>query len=242
MLIPDFESKCFLDALPKIAPSWDVLEVKKAEGFLRERVEMVRAGVLRCPSWFQEELNKIDSRLRCWWDEWTGKWVIDRLQDEGIVEGMLRLAKDQPQDVADSIRASASGMLAEGAYYLTVLQFQPNENFQLDRSLLDALRKADMQRFSSPAEYLTKKREEAAKIEEANKKAGDEKIMAAVDSLSSKRLETFLKVHEAFETGETIIAHGEDAKFLQGIEDARRLAPPLPISKPSIFKKRKVAR
>lgn len=195
MLIPDFDTKLFLDALPKIAPLWDVSEVVKAEQYIRERAEMVRAGVRRCPSWFQEELNALDSRMRAWWDDWRQEWILDRRQDEG--------------------------------FYLTVIRFRPTPDLQLDSKLIEALRANDMQR-QSVAENLAKKNAAAEAQEKANEKAGDEIVAAAVDSLSSKSLETMAKVLTAIQTGETIVAHGDDAKFLQRVEDERKKAPKRP--------------
>jgi hypothetical protein len=87
MLVMDYESKIFVDAAKLCLPLWSPDDMVKAERYLRDRAEMVRSGVLRCPEWFQTALNKIDSRLRCWWNAWTEEWIIDRRQDEGIVDG-----------------------------------------------------------------------------------------------------------------------------------------------------------
>lgn len=82
MLVPDFESKLLMELRPHLLSN--PVELDKLDVFIRERAEMVRAGVLRCPTWFQEELNKLDSRSRAWWDAWSERWVLDRLQDEGF--------------------------------------------------------------------------------------------------------------------------------------------------------------
>lgn len=44
---------------------------------------------------------------------------------------------------------------------------------------------------------------------------GSERVLAAVDGLSSKALGTFLEVEGALRSGETILAHGDDARFIQ---------------------------
>src|SRR5215831_6165988 len=159
MLVPDFESKLLLDLAPLVAI--DCGERAKLERHIRERAEMVRTGVGRCPPWFQAELNRLDPHLRAWWNAWTEQWVIDRLQDEGVVERMERVARDEGDaDSAQALRASATGLLADGAYYMTILHFTPSPELGLDRQLLEMLERADMQRFS-PQEYIANKREAA---------------------------------------------------------------------------------
>ena len=59
-------------------------ELALVEAHLRERQEMCRQGVSRCPTYFQEELTKLDSKMRAWWNSWTEEWVLDRLQEEGF--------------------------------------------------------------------------------------------------------------------------------------------------------------
>jgi hypothetical protein len=223
MLVPDFESKILLDIAPKVA--FHPEERAKLERHIRERAEMVRTGVERCPTWFQEELNNLDSRLRAWWNSWTEQWVIDRLQNEGVVERMERVAREEGDtDTAHALRESATGLLADGAYYLTVLHFTPSPSLQLDRHLIAMLRSWDMQRFESPREYAAKKREAAEKVEAQNERASMDKVMAAVDQLSTKQLENFIAVEEARASGETITARGEDAKFLERAAEDRRKA------------------
>jgi hypothetical protein len=245
MLVPDFESKLFLDAMPNFVPSWSPDDVKHAEHWIRDRAEMVRAGVARCPTWFQEELNKIDSRLRCWWDVSpevvdivTGEkrprneWVIDRLQDEGVVESLLRLADNEwTPEAKQALRDSATGLLAYGAYYLTVLRFKPHGEFQLNQKLLDALKAADMQQYKSPAEYMMEKRRKADQVEKSNDSAATDKALAVIDDLSDRQVNQFINASRALGTGETIIAHGDDLKMIESIQEARKKAPPLQMPK-----------
>jgi hypothetical protein len=223
MSIPDFESKILLDIAPKVA--FHPEERAKLERHIRERAEMVRTGVERCPAWFQEELNSLDPRLRAWWNCWTEQWVIDRLQDEGVVERMERVAREEgDHDTAQGLRESATGLLADGAYYLTVLRFTPSPTLQLDRQLIAMLRSCDMQRFESPQEYVARKREAAEKVEARNERASMDQVMGAVDQMSTKQLENFIAVEEARASGETITARGEDAKFLERAAEERRKA------------------
>ncbi len=238
LYVPDFESKLMLDTLPNIMPSMPTGEVEKVEAYLRDRNEMVKAGVRRCPSWFQEELMGLDSHLRCWWDAWKGEWIIDRFQNEGIVEGLLRLAETESADFKETLRKSATGLLEKGKYYLTVMHFKPTPELQPDRALIEYLKSCDMQAYSSPAEYIAKKNREADAKAEANKRAGDDGMLARIDELSDKQVHTFVEASQALADGDPIYCHGEDLKFMQGIEDARKKAPPMVMPR-AIKRKRK---
>lgn len=57
-------------------------EMAKLQSHIRARSEMVRMGLNRAPTWIVDELLKLDSKLRLWWDSWKEEWVIDRLQEE----------------------------------------------------------------------------------------------------------------------------------------------------------------
>lgn len=225
-----------MDTLPNIMPAMHPDDVDKAQRYLQDRAEMVAAGVKRCPTWFQEELMILDPFLRCWWDAWKEEWVIDRYQSEGTVEGLLRLAADSPAEDKQALRASATGLLEKGRYYLTVLHFKPGGELQLNRALIDMLRRSDMQAYASPAEYIAKKRKEADAIAKANERKADEKMMAAIDSVADPA--TFIAASNALATGEEIHCHGEDAKFMESLEEARRKAPPLTMPQPIQRKRR----
>lgn len=185
MFYEDFETKALIAIHDKALGTsmLDVDNMAKLKRHIQDRREMVRMGVMRCPSWFQEELNRLDSKMRAWWDAWEEKWVLDRLQEEG--------------------------------FYLTVIQFKPTPDFQLDRNLLDTLRANDLQRYSDPKEYVRKKREAAALKQKQNEAASDEKVLEAIDGMSSKQIKNFIEVTEAIRTGETITAHGSDLAFLE---------------------------
>lgn len=235
--VPDFESKLMLDTLPNVMPALPPGEVEKVEKHLRDRNDMVRAGVRRCPTWFQEELMQLDAHLRCWWDAWKEEWVIDRFQNEGTIEGLLRLAESAPEDDRKAIRASATGLLEKGKYYLTVMHFKPDEEFQLNRALIQYLRSCDMQAYASPAEYIAKKQRDADAIAKSNERGADDKMMAAIDSVEDPA--TFIAASNAIATGEPICAHGADLKVMEGIEEARRKSPPMVMPKAIQRKKRK---
>lgn len=66
------------------------------------------------------------------------------------------------------------------------------------------------------------------KIKQANEDAATNKVLAAVDSLSKKQIENFLAVERARHTGEKIIHHGADLKFMETVEEAQKATPPPP--------------
>ena len=69
---------------------------------------------------------------------------------------------------------------------------------------------------------MKEKDEQSAKVIAANDKANTDKVLAAVDSLSSKRMENFLAVERARHTGEKLIHHGPDLKFVEHVEQLEK--------------------
>lgn len=166
-------------------------ELGRLQNHIRARKEMVRLGEHRAPTWFVEELIKLDSKMRVWWNSWTEEWVLDRLQEEG--------------------------------HYVTVLHFRPTQDFALDLSLIAALKKSDMQR-ETPAEQVARKREAAGRIQKQNEQAHTDKVLAAVDSLSSKQLKEFIAVEEALHSGDTIQSFGDDRRTIEAAQREKEAA------------------
>ena len=65
---------------------------------------------------------------------------------------------------------------------------------------------------------LREKDEQSAKVIAENDRKSTDKVLTAVDSLSERRLKNFIEVERARHTGETIIHHGEDLKFMENVE------------------------
>jgi hypothetical protein len=101
----------------------------------------------------------------------------------------------------------------------------------LTNQLLDALIEGDMQRYG-PERYLAMKRARAAKVCADNDKRSTNRVLAAVDSLSSHQIKNFIAVERAIQTGETILARGEDARLLN--EFSKKSSSPAPPSGCSI--------
>ena len=98
----------------------------------------------------------------------------------------------------------------------------------------------DMWKQSSPKEdedaiagrarhpILKKKDEQSQKVLDANEKASTDRVLAAVDSLSTKQMENFLAVERARHTGEKLIHHGADLKFVEHVAEAQKTTPAIP--------------
>jgi len=93
--------------------------------------------------------------------------------------------------------------------------------------LVDYLKSRDMQRYGAE-KYLAMKRKQAAKVCEANERKSTEKVLAAVDSLSSKQVENFVRVEQARHTGEKLVHHGPDLRFVEHVAEAQKTTPAIP--------------
>lgn len=98
---------------------------------------------------------------------------------------------------------------------------------RIQPDFVDFLRSRDMQAVGAN-EYLRRKRADADKVRESNEKKSTEKVMAAVDSLSSRQISQFVAVERARHTGEKIIHHGEDLKFMEHVEEKQKTEPAPP--------------
>ncbi|HEV1995745.1 MAG TPA: hypothetical protein VGR03_15540 [Candidatus Acidoferrum sp.] len=150
-----------------------------------ERLEADRAGVERVPKEVNSKLQAYDSKLRARYEFRIEGMVIERLAPE------------------------AGGWLQVSAW--------PEDEDRMPipiELVIEMLGAGDMRKYRNTEEYLEKKREKAKKVKEANIKAGDSKLEEAIDSLSSKQVKQFAEVERAMLTGETVIAHGDDERFL----------------------------
>lgn len=93
--------------------------------------------------------------------------------------------------------------------------------------LCDYLKSRDMQRIGAN-EYLKNKRAQAEKVCAQNERESTDKVLAAVDSLSQKQVENFVQVERARHTGETIIHHGADLRFMEHVEQIQKTTPAPP--------------
>jgi len=178
---------------------------------IHDRAQMLRAGATRCEcgwwcstgehetrSCWNKRLQELDSYLRLRWDFQLGYYVVDRYV--------------RPE------RAWAPVL------------FWCNEVGEprgLSGQLLELLRENDMQRVGA-REWLRKKREAAAKKQAALRKAGNEALLAAIEQLSNARVKQFVDVERAIQSGERVILHGSDLRFVERAAMRTPLLPPLP--------------
>jgi hypothetical protein len=98
----------------------------------------------------------------------------------------------------------------------------------------------DMWKQSSPKEdedaiqgrarhpILKKKDKASAKVLAENEQKSTDKVLAAVDSLSEKQLKNFVDVERARHTGEKLIHHGPDLKFVEHVDKVQKTTPAIP--------------
>jgi hypothetical protein len=99
----------------------------------------------------------------------------------------------------------------------------------------------DMWKKSSPKEdadaiagrarhpILQEKDKASAKVLAANEQKSTDKVLAAVDSLSSKQIENFVSVERARHTGEKLIHHGADLRFVEHVDKVQKTNPAIPV-------------
>lgn len=75
---------------------------------------------------------------------------------------------------------------------------------------------------------LQQKDAASAKVKAENEQKATDRVAAAVDSLSDKQVENFIAVERARHTGEKIIHHGADLKFVEHVEKVQKTTPAIP--------------
>lgn len=153
---------------------------------IRRRAEISRLGLKKVPEHIVTDLHMIDPRLRIRWEFDENCFVVE-------------LAYEQ-------VRC-----------WIPVVIWKDEDGYPLplDNRIIEALRTGDMWKFATPAEYLRFKRNQALEQQRKNEEERQNRTKDAISDLSRKQLEQFQAVDTAIKTGETIIAHGDDLKFLE---------------------------
>ena len=98
----------------------------------------------------------------------------------------------------------------------------------------------DMWKRSSPKEdeaaiqgkarhpIMQEKDAQSDKIKAENERKSTDKVLAAVDSLSEKQMKNFIEVERARHTGEKLIHHGPDLKFVEHVDEVQKTTPAIP--------------
>jgi hypothetical protein len=116
----------------------------------------------------------------------------------------------------------------EYGYSLTVVNMGQTLTQEDVSTLVRLLHEGDMQRFATPEDYLKQKNAKAEKKQEDNSKAGDEKVLEAVDSLTNKQVSQFIETETAIRHGERIRPLGQDAISLEKMAKAGENSPAPP--------------
>lgn len=92
--------------------------------------------------------------------------------------------------------------------------------------LIAFLREHDLQRQG----YIEEKEAKSKAIREENERLATEKVKAAVDSMTLKRIKEFVEVEKAIQTGDTVTMHGETKRQFDVMTEAGKKANPGPTS------------
>jgi|SRR5215471_580504 len=170
-----------------------------AERWFRTRLEMIQAGLERVPSWFSKKLHRFDPNLRIRWD-------VPQEHADG-------LAGKHPRRAYWLIEHYSS---IDGVYHACGYWEHP-----LGEPLFEELRKSDMRK-KTPDEHIAEEHQRAEKQEQANDAKIQDQLVEAFDNMSQKQIQNFIDVSEAYLTGDTITAHGDDLKFMEHLEARNR--------------------
>jgi hypothetical protein len=89
--------------------------------------------------------------------------------------------------------------------------------------IIDTLEAGDPRK-KTAEEDLEDRREAAAEKRQANEKDGEQKVLAAVDSLTNRQVENFVAVEQALRTGENITVRGQDRNTIERLVDDTKKA------------------
>lgn len=184
----DADTKHAVDVLSMMIPFGEAADRQRL--IVSHRKDMVDAGLAAVPPLCQEILRDYEDLLRFRWSFDHFCWVVDRwVKEQKAWVTVLRWLDENGHPK----------LLGTWAAY----------------EIVDTLRAHDMQRWSSPEAYLKHKRELAQKKQIENDKKGTDHILEVIDRMSDKQVQTYIDAHRAMHTGEKIIAHGNDEKFLE---------------------------
>lgn len=196
----DDEAMAVAKGLPDLHPSDQVEAVKYAKW----RKELFIAGRAMAPDFWNRALQAYDPTLQMRFSLEHGCFVVDRWVENDECWYPILYWRDgdgTPHGTSETLIPMALNILA--------------------RNNLQA-------RYRDEKQYLALKREKAEENKKRHSDARTEAMLEAVDSLSSKSIKTFIDAHRAIHTGEKIVAHGQDEKFL---EHAAKVGGNVPVNK-----------
>lgn len=193
------------------APEWTAEQRTSLDREIQVRAERVRAGAFRGrDTWWEKRFQRIDPDLRLRWEQQEGP---------GEIVYHDRLARGVPLPPGHWV---VDRWVHQWGCWVPVLfvcdtTTEPAKPVPINSYWWWTLKAADMQAADNAKRLLEEKRAKAAARRQEIQKENEERILAAVDSLSSKQVKQFVEVERAIQTGETIEAHGSDERFLDHV-------------------------
>lgn len=207
-----------------ILPQLETCEKSRHERRIRLHIERIAAGArVGAGTYWDGRFRWIDSELRLRWSfpEGLGELMYD-----------AREARGEPHPPGHWMVDRWVWQWNAWAPVLFILdgledgQEGPPRPVAVNSYWWLKLKQADMQAHDR---YMEKKRAAAKLRQEQLRKAADEQVRAAVDSMSTKRMEQFIAVEQAIQSGETIVAHGSDQQFLERTHEAQKSGRVIPM-------------
>ena len=196
---------------------WAPHEVAHIERQLQDRKAQILGGLGSASQifWTLELQRRLDKDCRVRRDPIHG-WMLDRwVEDIGCWHPVGYIGTGGKLETCDDVDPDGNRV-----------QVTCVVDDKVRPDLIDFLRACDMQR---PG-YFIEKAAKSAAIRLANEKESTNRVLMAVDSLSNKRLNEFIAVEKAIQTGETVTMHGESMAMFDKMTDAGKKAPPGPSS------------
>lgn len=170
----------------------------------RERKEAFMSGQIQAPQWLTPYIQRElrDPLLQFRWSFEHHCYVVDRWISDWNCWALVLYWRDTDGQ----------------AYNVGPFDMQ---------AAVDMLNAGNMQQ----PDWLRAKYSDRARIQLANKKKGDDMLLKAVDSLSTRQIDEFVDIHRAIHTGETIVLHGESEKQMERMYETSKKSPAVPTNR-----------
>jgi hypothetical protein len=192
------------------SPQCDSEMRSRTEKEIERRRAAVIEGASQAPEHLNAALRQIDPKLRLRFEFDQPCWVVDRWVASMNGWHPVIFWMDQ----------NGRALPLDGV----IDQENPFTHLWHKLSFLDFVRASDLQKRGA-RQVMADKRAVSDAVKQANAKAAEESVLAAVDSLSTKQIKEFLDVERALQTGETIEARGPMAETLDRMEKATKTQP-----------------
>jgi hypothetical protein len=175
------------------------------------RAERIRSGAFcGAGTEWEKRFQRIDRELRL-------RWAFPEGPGEIVYHD--RVARGVPHPAAHWVvdRWVEQWQAWAPVLFICDTSVEPPAPLHINSAWWLMLKAADMQAADNAKRILDEKRAAAAARRAEIRKENDEKVRAAVDSLSSRQIKQFVEVEQAIQSGEKIEAHGSDERFLDHV-------------------------